>query len=68
MPSDWRFQIMYFTSKFEVRVQKWMPVMFAATLGVAPWLRWSNSFYLRTLLIGITLVAVALGLIFALSR
>jgi hypothetical protein len=33
---------------------------------IAPWIRW--RFSLRTLLIGMTVVAVALGLIFALSR
>jgi hypothetical protein len=34
-----------------------------AALAAAPWLRWSNRFSLRTLLVATTLVAVVLGLI-----
>jgi hypothetical protein len=44
----------------------WMPTIFVAALAGAPWLK--RRFSLRTLLIGMTIVAVALGLIFALSR
>jgi hypothetical protein len=36
--------------------------------AVAPWIRWSKRFTLRTLLIATTLVAVGLGLIFAAGR
>jgi hypothetical protein len=38
-------------------------VLLAATLAAVPWIRWSNRFSLRTLLIATTLIAVALGLI-----
>jgi hypothetical protein len=38
----------------------WLLVLFLAALGCAPWLRW--RFSLRTLLIGMTLIAALLGL------
>jgi hypothetical protein len=41
----------------------WCPVLVSATLAVAPWLKWSRRFSLRTLLIAATLAAVGLGLI-----
>ena len=41
----------------------WIWCLVPATLAVAPWLKWSNHFSLRTLLIATTLVAVVLGLI-----
>jgi hypothetical protein len=43
-----------------------LPVLLFATLAAAPWLRW--RFSLRTLLVGMTLVAVGLGLIVYVSR
>jgi hypothetical protein len=46
----------------------WFPTLFLAITGVFPWIQWSKRFSLRTLLIATTLVAVALGLIVALSR
>jgi hypothetical protein len=46
-----------------VGVPHWFAVFVAATLAAVPWLRWSNRFTLRTLLIATTLVAVVLGLI-----
>jgi hypothetical protein len=39
----------------------WFAVLVSGALGSAPWLRW--RFSLRTLLIGMTLVAVGLGII-----
>jgi hypothetical protein len=44
----------------------WLSILPTVAIGMASWLRW--RFSLRTLLIGMTVVAVALGLIFALSR
>jgi hypothetical protein len=50
----------------ELIVPYWLVVALTATLAAAPWLRW--RFSLRTLLIGMTVAAVALGLIFTLAR
>ena len=41
----------------------WSLMVLAASIGLAPWIRWSKRFSLRTLLIATTLVAVVLGLI-----
>jgi hypothetical protein len=41
----------------------WLPAMLSAALTVIPWISQSWRFSLRTLLIGITLVAAGLGLI-----
>jgi hypothetical protein len=49
-----------------VLLPHWLLTLLFAMLAGAPWLGW--RFSLRTLLIGMTVVAVALGLIFALSR
>jgi hypothetical protein len=46
----------------------WLPAVLSAALAVIPWISRSWRFSLRTLLIGMTVVAVALSLIFALSR
>jgi hypothetical protein len=74
----WHYQQMpvelpYEGFKWESSPAYWLvgvPIWFAIVLGLAgsslPWLQW--HFSLRTLLIGMTVVAVALGLIFALSR
>ena len=43
-------------------------VLAMPAFGVIPWIRWSNRFSLRTLLIATTLIAVVLGLIVALTR
>jgi hypothetical protein len=39
----------------------WFAALLTATLAVMPWIRWTNRFSLRTLLIATTLVAVMLG-------
>jgi hypothetical protein len=41
----------------------WTVALFSAAFTFAPWIQWSKSFSLRTLLIATTLVAVGLGLI-----
>jgi hypothetical protein len=41
----------------------WCPALLLATVAIAPWMRWSKRFSLRTLLIATTLVAVMLGVI-----
>jgi hypothetical protein len=46
-----------------VVIPDWLPTLLFAGLTAAPWLRWSKSFSLRTLLIATTLIAVTLGLI-----
>jgi hypothetical protein len=46
----------------------WFPVLMTGVGGIFPWIRWSNRFSLRTLLITTTLVAGVLGLIVVLSR
>jgi hypothetical protein len=47
----------------------WILVVIGSSLTPAPWIRHLKwRFSLRTLLIGMTVVAVALGLIFALSQ
>jgi hypothetical protein len=43
-------------------ISHWMCVTVFVGLVCLPWLRWSNRFSLRTLLIATTLVAVVLGL------
>jgi hypothetical protein len=56
---DWQMQTVWFAH--------WLVAVLSAILGTAPWMH-RAKFSLRTLLIGMTVVAVALGLIFALSR
>jgi hypothetical protein len=51
-----------------VHVPFWCLVMCAAFFAVVDFSRWKWRFSLRTLLIGMTAVAVVLGLILALSR
>jgi hypothetical protein len=46
----------------------WSFVLVSGALAVAPWIRWSNRFSLRTLLIATTLVAVALAAIVYAAR
>jgi hypothetical protein len=50
------------------RMLYWFPVLASAALVVFPWIRWTNRFSLRTMLIATTLVAAALGLMVWASR
>jgi hypothetical protein len=52
-----------FTWWLDIYVPHWLLVTAFAALAVAPWIHWSNSFSLRTLLIATTLIAVVLGLV-----
>ncbi len=51
-----------------VAVPDWVFVGSALTIGVIPWIRWSNRFTVRTLLIATTVVAMALGLVVYVAR
>jgi hypothetical protein len=51
-----------------IRLPYFRLVTITGLIGVAPWISWSKRFSLRTLLIATTLVALVLGLIFAVSR
>lgn len=46
----------------------WLATLLSLALAVAPWVHWSKSFSLRTLLIAITLVSFALGVIIYLTK
>jgi hypothetical protein len=39
----------------------WFPVLLTATCAAVPWIPWSRSFSLRSLLVAMTLVALLLG-------
>jgi hypothetical protein len=47
----------------------WFLLAVLGTMGIVPWLQWSNRFSLRTLVIATTLVSVVLGLaVYAASK
>lgn len=46
-----------------VRIGTWFLVLMSPAISMLPWLRWSNRYSLRTLLVATTLVAIALGFI-----
>jgi hypothetical protein len=66
MPEHRGFDIYRNIAAVGVFVSYWVLVLLAGMIAAAAWV--PRRFTLRTLLIGMTLVAVALGLIFALSR
>jgi hypothetical protein len=51
-----------------VSMPHWFPILLATAAAISPWITWTRRFSLRTLLIGTTLVAIALGLIMYLAR
>jgi hypothetical protein len=57
------FAVVSLSSEQEIILPHWFLVAITATCAVAPWLKWSRQFSLRTLLIGMTLVAAVLGAI-----
>ena len=84
LPSKWFFESQVFTEAeiawespvtwhhapdyFSVSVQYWLLILLLATVPVVKWGRSSWRFSLRTLLIAMTLVAVALGVIVYAAR
>jgi len=57
------FLFLRLSDGYLLSVPYWFLVELTLVVGPLPWLRWSNRFSLRTLLIATTLVAVVLGLI-----
>jgi hypothetical protein len=57
------FQSLMTNGNFLLLVPLWCATIVSIVCSATPWLRWSNRFSLRTLLIATTLVAVVLGLI-----
>jgi hypothetical protein len=55
----------FFANGEGVVVPYWFAIFIFASVGVTPWIRWSKRFSLLTVLIGMTIVAVLLGLIVA---
>ena len=53
---------------YGVGMPHWFLVLLTGAFSIAPWIRWSKRFTLRTLLIATTLVAVVLGLIVYATR
>jgi hypothetical protein len=50
-----------------VRLPHWLLATVCGVVAIAPWVRWGWRFSLRTLLIGVSLLTVVLGLIVALQ-
>jgi hypothetical protein len=59
-PEMWRWEITP-TGRFFIHIPHWLPFLMAAFVAGAPWIKWRYS--LRTLLIIVTLAALALGLL-----
>jgi hypothetical protein len=53
--SSWR--------SWSLAVRYWFLTMIPSAIAVAPWIKWSRRFSLRTLLVGMTLAAIGLGLV-----
>jgi hypothetical protein len=51
-----------------VRIPVWVSAAALAVLGYTPWIRWSNRFSIRTMLIATTLIAAALAIIVSFNR
>jgi hypothetical protein len=69
-PSDYRRPGFIRRPGFDLQIQSpvWVPVLLMAAFTIAPWIKWSKRFSLRTLLIATTLVALVLGLAVWASR
>jgi hypothetical protein len=48
--------------RFWLVIPYWFPVVISVALATVPWIHWSKRFSLRTLLVAITLVAIALAI------
>jgi hypothetical protein len=64
----WRFTLPSSPQHRLVPVPHYLAVLAIGVAGVAPWMRWSKRFSIRTLLIATTLVAVVLGAIVYAAR
>ena len=63
------FQAKRTAGGYSMTAPHWFPILLAAPLAIAPWIRQrARRFSLRTLLVATTLVAVVLGLVVALLR
>jgi hypothetical protein len=65
--AEWPFFLPFPRDNDAIAAPYWFWMLIPAMIAVAPsWIRW--RFRLRTLLIGTTVVAAFLGLVFAISR
>ena len=62
------FELVNYWNPLAFAIPYWFLVPLSGAIAAAPWIRWSNRFSLRALLIGTTLVAVVLGLVVWLIR
>jgi hypothetical protein len=49
-------------NRSKLGIQDCVLILMLAAFAIVPWIRWSNRFSLRTLLIATTLIAIVLGL------
>jgi hypothetical protein len=65
----WKQPIMFLQRSTGLVIPYWLLTVIVSATAASPWIRWSNRFSLRTLLIATTLVAVVLGIVvYAASR
>ena len=55
--------LLFDAGDYQIGIPYWLTLLVTASFAVSPWLRLSNRFSLRTLLIATTLIAVLLGLV-----
>jgi hypothetical protein len=67
-PLESKFSWRYDSKVFLLQFPTWLPVPFLAVAAGIPWIRLKWKFSLRTLLIAMTLVAVALGAVIYASK
>jgi hypothetical protein len=56
----------FYIERYGFMVPNWLAITAVTMLAALPWIHWSRRFSLRTLLIGMTVVAAVLGLVIAL--
>lgn len=59
----WQFDWAWRSDIVLIRTPVWAPVLAFAIVAGIPWIRWSTQFTIRTMLIAMTLIALALGMI-----
>jgi hypothetical protein len=62
------FEWTFVDERTRISAPHWCLASLVGAFAVVPWIRWSNRFSLRTLLIATTLIAVLLGIIVWMSR